>query len=173
MASWARTRLPGRTEGTDDQIVRNLALLLPGFGIRDLSGWGCLRTRARAWPQPAGASSSSPPFSCRAQPSASRHGDSASQHRRPTRPARPSNSSATTPTSTSTNFTWSAAPRAGRRLVQMDLPPGALVVLVSRNGEHIVPQGQTTLRPDDLVLLLASDDALDEIRRLLEKPAQA
>ncbi|MGH9230616.1 MAG: potassium/proton antiporter [Acidimicrobiales bacterium] len=65
------------------------------------------------------------------------------------------------------------APAAGQRLVQINLPPGALVVLVSRSGEHIVPQGQTTLRPDDLVLLLAPDDALDETRQLLEKPAQA
>ena len=65
------------------------------------------------------------------------------------------------------------APAAGRRLVQISLPPGTLVVLVSRNGEHIVPQGQTTLHPEDLVLVLAPDDALDRIRELLEKPAQA
>jgi cell volume regulation protein A len=65
------------------------------------------------------------------------------------------------------------APAAGRRLVQINLPPGTLVVLVSRNGEHIVPQGQTTLRPDDVVLVLAPDDALDQTRQLLEIPAQA
>jgi cell volume regulation protein A len=65
------------------------------------------------------------------------------------------------------------APAAGRRLVQINLPPGTLVVLISRNGEHIVPQGQTTLRPDDLVLVLAPDDALDQTGQLLEKPAQA
>ena len=65
------------------------------------------------------------------------------------------------------------APATGRRLVQIDLSPGTLVVLVSRNGEHIVPQGQTTLRPDDVVLVLAPDDALDQTRQLLEIPAQA
>lgn len=64
------------------------------------------------------------------------------------------------------------APAAGQRLVQLNLPPGTLVVLVTRNGEHIVPQGQTTLQPDDLVLVLAPDEALDQTRQLIEKPAQ-
>jgi cell volume regulation protein A len=52
------------------------------------------------------------------------------------------------------------APAAGRRLVDLGLPAGALVVLVTRDGAFVVPTGATALRAGDQVLVLADRDAL-------------
>ncbi|HEY8525165.1 MAG TPA: potassium/proton antiporter [Acidimicrobiales bacterium] len=60
------------------------------------------------------------------------------------------------------------SPAAGRQLVDLHLPPGTLVVLVSRGEEFVVPQGSTVLRPGDLVLLLADEKSLPEARSLIE-----
>ncbi len=59
------------------------------------------------------------------------------------------------------------APAAGQQLVDLHLPPGALVVLISRGDEFVVPQGSTVLQPDDNVLLLADETTLPNARRLL------
>lgn len=60
------------------------------------------------------------------------------------------------------------SPAAGRQLVDLHLPSGALVVLVTRGEEFVVPQGSTVLEPGDLVLLLADDESLPAARALLE-----
>ncbi|MDQ4145304.1 MAG: potassium/proton antiporter [Actinomycetota bacterium] len=60
------------------------------------------------------------------------------------------------------------SPAAGRRLVDLDLPRGALVVLVTRDGESRVPQGSTVLKPGDTVLLVAGGDSLPRARRLIQ-----
>lgn len=64
------------------------------------------------------------------------------------------------------------APAAGQQLVDLRLPPGALVVLISRGDEFVVPQGSTVLRPDDNVLLLADETTLADARRLLTGDGQ-
>lgn len=48
------------------------------------------------------------------------------------------------------------------------LPLGALVVLVSRNDDFVVPQGSTVLLAGDTVLLLADERSLPEARALIE-----
>jgi len=53
-----------------------------------------------------------------------------------------------------------------RPIVDLQLPAGVLVVLVSRNGERLVPQGSTVVRSGDRLLLLADDAALARVRRL-------
>ncbi|MDQ4144389.1 MAG: potassium/proton antiporter [Actinomycetota bacterium] len=60
------------------------------------------------------------------------------------------------------------SPAAGRQIVDLDLPQGALVVLVSRDGEFVVPQGSTVLMPGDEVLLLADEQALAVARSRIE-----
>jgi cell volume regulation protein A len=60
-----------------------------------------------------------------------------------------------------------AAPAVGKTLVSLGLPPGALVVLLHRAGQHVIPQGGTTLEAGDRLLLLAEGDAYVEARRLL------
>jgi cell volume regulation protein A len=62
------------------------------------------------------------------------------------------------------------SPASGRQLVDLHLPQGALVVLVSRDDEFVVPQGSTVLLPDDTVLLLADERSLPEARALIEGP---
>lgn len=56
---------------------------------------------------------------------------------------------------------------AGRQLLDLRLPDGALLVLVSRGAEYVVPQGSTILRPGDTVLMLADDRTLPAARALL------
>lgn len=59
------------------------------------------------------------------------------------------------------------APAAGQQLVDLHLPPGALVVLVARDEQYVVPQGATVLLPGDNVLLLADEKTLPDARRLI------
>lgn len=61
---------------------------------------------------------------------------------------------------------------AGLQLVDLKLPAGALIVLVTRGDDFIVPQGSTILEPGDAVLLLADDDILPPARALIEGPPQ-
>ncbi|HEX6418864.1 MAG TPA: potassium/proton antiporter [Acidimicrobiales bacterium] len=58
------------------------------------------------------------------------------------------------------------SPADGRQVVDLQLPPGTLVVLLSRTGEFVVPQGATVLRAGDSVLLVADRDALPAARAL-------
>lgn len=58
----------------------------------------------------------------------------------------------------------------GRALIDLALPEGSLVVLISRGDEFIVPQGSTRLHAHDNVLVLADDHALESIRDKVEGP---
>lgn len=65
------------------------------------------------------------------------------------------------------------APAAGRRLVDLGLPAGALVVLVTRDGGFVVPTGATALEPGDRVLVLADRGALASVEAALGgRPAE-
>jgi len=59
------------------------------------------------------------------------------------------------------------APAAGKQIIQLKLPPGALVAMIYRNGEYLVPNGGTEFQPGDVVLVLGEKDALDVVRRRL------
>lgn len=60
------------------------------------------------------------------------------------------------------------SPSAGLRLVDLPLPDGTLVVLISREDAFVVPQGATVLEAGDEVLLLADAQNLDDARAALE-----
>lgn len=53
---------------------------------------------------------------------------------------------------------------AGRNVMDLNLPVGALIVLVNRGSTPIVPSGATTLEVGDELLILADPRALDEIQ---------
>lgn len=55
----------------------------------------------------------------------------------------------------------------GRAIMELGLPRGALVVLINRDNDSLVPGGTTILEPGDRVLLLAERNALDDVRRVL------
>lgn len=55
----------------------------------------------------------------------------------------------------------------GRRIMDLRLPPDALVILVHRGGEFLVPKGATTLQAGDSVLVLALGDDLRAVQAKL------
>lgn len=56
------------------------------------------------------------------------------------------------------------SPASGRQIVDLRLPAGTLVVLLSRADEFVVPQGSTVVRAGDSVLLVADQDMLPAAR---------
>lgn len=56
----------------------------------------------------------------------------------------------------------------GRALVELGLPPGALVALVEREGERLIPKGATKLSGGDEVLVLVGEGQEEGVRRVLE-----
>jgi potassium/hydrogen antiporter len=61
----------------------------------------------------------------------------------------------------------------GRRLVDLALPAGALIVLTRRGDDVLVPHGSTLIEPSDTLLVLAEPDALHSIRRIVNTIAAA
>jgi len=59
----------------------------------------------------------------------------------------------------------------GKRIVDLPFPKSALVVLLSRGDEYLVPRGGTVLRAGDGVLVLADKADLPELRSLLDPAA--
>jgi cell volume regulation protein A len=57
---------------------------------------------------------------------------------------------------------------AGKRLLDLGLPPGALVVLLRRGDRVIVPDGGTALAEGDTVVVLADEDAHGAVRPLVQ-----
>jgi cell volume regulation protein A len=58
-----------------------------------------------------------------------------------------------------------ASPASGKRIVDLDLPPNTLILLVDRGGAHIIPAGGTTLRDEDYVLVLTPKNQLPAVRK--------
>jgi cell volume regulation protein A len=55
----------------------------------------------------------------------------------------------------------------GARIVDLHLPPEALVILIHRAGEFLIPKGATELQAGDSVLVLAQDRDLGAVRQKL------
>jgi cell volume regulation protein A len=55
----------------------------------------------------------------------------------------------------------------GRALGELALPAGALIVLIRRNDDVLVPRGTTQIEPRDTLLVLAERAALDRIRAIV------
>ena len=56
---------------------------------------------------------------------------------------------------------------SGRAIQELGLPRDALVLLVRRGGERLIPHGTTELEPGDTVTLVGKRRAIEEARRLL------
>lgn len=59
------------------------------------------------------------------------------------------------------------SPVVGRRLADLGLPRGALIVTIARGGEFVVPGGPTEILADDALLVLADSQAVRAIDRLV------
>ncbi len=55
----------------------------------------------------------------------------------------------------------------GKTIVELNLPPGYLIVLISRAGAYIQPTGNTMLKSGDRLLSLTEKDALKKARGIL------
>jgi Trk K+ transport system NAD-binding subunit len=51
----------------------------------------------------------------------------------------------------------------GKKLVDLKLPPGGLIVLIVRGSEYILPSGATALSDGDVLLILAEKDVFGKI----------
>lgn len=60
------------------------------------------------------------------------------------------------------------SPIVGRRLADLAVPTGSLVVKILRGGEAIVPGGQTMLRADDVLFVLTDIDQARAIEHLID-----
>lgn len=58
----------------------------------------------------------------------------------------------------------------GGRIMDLRLPADALVILINRGGEFLIPKGPTELQAGDKVLVLAQPEDLSTVRRKLEFP---
>jgi cell volume regulation protein A len=56
---------------------------------------------------------------------------------------------------------------AGRQIIHLGLPPGALVAMIQRDGEYLVPNGGTEFQPGDVVLVLGEKKVLESTKQLL------
>jgi len=61
----------------------------------------------------------------------------------------------------------------GRRLSELGLPRGALVVTIARHGEFVVPNGESTLAEQDSLLVLADHEAARSIERIVGETVEA
>jgi cell volume regulation protein A len=55
----------------------------------------------------------------------------------------------------------------GRSLIELALPAGALIVLIRRGDDVLVPRGSTQIESGDTLLALAEPDALGRIRSIV------
>ena len=61
------------------------------------------------------------------------------------------------------------SPSAGKRVARLDLPDGARLISVMRNGAAEIADPDTELRPGDQVLAILEPGKEDELRRVLLK----
>lgn len=56
------------------------------------------------------------------------------------------------------------SPAVGTPIVSLGLPDDALIVLIGRGDEFVIPNGATVIEPDDTLLVLAGEKSLKELR---------
>lgn len=65
-----------------------------------------------------------------------------------------------------------ASPVLGKQIVDLQLPKSALIVLITRDDDYIVPRGGTVLHAGDRLLVLAEKEHFNEVRSLVKPVAQ-
>jgi len=59
------------------------------------------------------------------------------------------------------------SPAVGKQLVELELPLGTLVVLVTREGQTMIPRGATQIEAEDTLLIAAPQGIADTLRAIL------
>jgi cell volume regulation protein A len=57
----------------------------------------------------------------------------------------------------------------GKSIMELGLPKDALVVVISRDGGSIVPNGATVIKEGDKLLILAGESAREDVVKLVER----
>ncbi|MBK7867153.1 MAG: hypothetical protein IPJ75_09260 [Ignavibacteriales bacterium] len=65
-------------------------------------------------------------------------------------------------------FIAEGAPACKTKIVELGLPKDVLIVLVERKGKYVIPSGATTLKEDDLVILLADKSKLEQVAKFFQ-----
>jgi cell volume regulation protein A len=60
----------------------------------------------------------------------------------------------------------------GKRIVELNLPPGFLIILVARGGEFLVPGGGTELAGGDTLLVLSGEETFQGIKDQIDRADQ-
>lgn len=58
---------------------------------------------------------------------------------------------------------------AGKQIVDLGLPEGALVVLIGKKDRFIIPSGGTVLRPGDRMMVLGDSESIERVRRIVDE----
>jgi cell volume regulation protein A len=61
------------------------------------------------------------------------------------------------------------SPAAGRSVMELALPSGALIVLIHRKDDVIVPRGETRIEAGDTLLVLAESEVLRRVRAAIQE----
>ena len=64
----------------------------------------------------------------------------------------------------------STSPACGRQIAEIGLPKGVLMLLISRDGTHLLPEGTTVLEHGDRLLVLTPTTHLDALHAVLDGP---
>jgi cell volume regulation protein A len=60
------------------------------------------------------------------------------------------------------------SPVTGKKILEAKFPQRALIVLISRNQEYLIPRGDTILKAGDTLLILSSKEDLDSTRAIVQ-----
>lgn len=55
----------------------------------------------------------------------------------------------------------------GRQISELNLPAGALILLIRRENDFLIPRGDTQIEPFDTLLVMAEKQALCNVREIL------
>lgn len=62
---------------------------------------------------------------------------------------------------------------AGKRIFELGIPPGCLVVLLGRDEKFFIPDGKTVLEAGDVLLILANTQDMRQLQKILSTPAHS
>ena len=65
------------------------------------------------------------------------------------------------------------SPATNRRVGEIELPDGGLIIAILRDGEGIVPNGETTINSGDEVMLILNPGLEDRITPLFSAPEES
>jgi len=59
------------------------------------------------------------------------------------------------------------SPAVGKTIAELGVPKKLLIVLISRQGQFIVPSGSTVIEQADILLVLANDDDITKLQKII------